>query len=146
MKWLWVIAALIVVAACLSVAYFWWWNTIVLERRTVMNMRVVELEHGPPAVLRISGLSGHSACSVKDVQSRIENTSVVVTVRVFLARKGTSGYFQHDVVVPEYVNEIRFGNDKEVIWRRDAAPAAIYNKQSGLYALAHSPLYLIPKT
>jgi len=99
----------------------WWWNTVVLERGAVVHLQVVELRQGPSTVVRISGLSGHSALSVKKISSHCENATITVIVRL-LVREETSGYFQYDVPVPESVNEIRFGQKRELIRKRDSGP------------------------
>ncbi|MFI5103207.1 MAG: hypothetical protein ACHP9V_07575 [Terriglobales bacterium] len=114
--------AVVAVAVFILVAYVLWWNTIILEREAVIHLQVIELQHGRSTVVRISGLSGHSALSVKKITSHVENGEITVIVRLFLAREGTSGNFQYDVPVPESVNEIRFGQKKELIWRRESGP------------------------
>lgn len=42
----------------------------------------------------------------------------LVTVRVSLVRRGTSGTFQVDVPLRDDINEIRFGQQEIVIWQR----------------------------
>jgi hypothetical protein len=74
-------------------------------------------DSGSPTV-RVSGSSGHSALSVKNISTKKDGSSVVVLVHLFLARRGTTGDFKYDVVLPDSVNEIRFGKDKAVIWQR----------------------------
>jgi hypothetical protein len=98
--------------------YVLWWHTVILERKYVVHLQVVELQHGRSTVVRISSLSGLSAYSVKKITSHVEGDMKTVIVRLFLARRGTSGNFQYDVLVPESVNEIRFGQASELIWRR----------------------------
>jgi hypothetical protein len=119
----WLCAALIVVvlAVLLFVAYIWWGHTSVLDRK-IASLHVVELQHGKFAVVRITGLSGESACSVKKITSHVEDGTITVFVHLFLARKGTTGSFQYDVHVPESVNEIRFGKKRELIWSRESGP------------------------
>ncbi len=122
----WLCAALVAVtfAVLVGVAYVLWWHTLTLERPAVMQLQVVELQQGRSTVVRISGFSGHSAYSVKKITSRVENDTITVIVHLFLARKGTTGNFQYDVPVPESVNEIRFGQKKELIWKRESGPAS----------------------
>ncbi len=117
MKWALAIPVVLVVAACVVVGYVTTWQRIVLERSDVLQMRVVELQQRP-TVVRISGTSGHSALSVRKITTRIEGTVLDVEVYLFLARKGTSGGFQYDVVIPDSVKRIRFGDAKETIWQR----------------------------
>jgi hypothetical protein len=117
MKWVVAFVATFVVAACMIVAYVFLWHSTVLERRDVMQLRVLELQHRP-TVVQISGTSGNSALSVKKITSRIDGDSIDVDVLLFLARKGTSGSFQYDITVPDSVNVIRFGEAKQTIWKR----------------------------
>jgi hypothetical protein len=122
-KWLCAVLAAVAIVVLLSVTYVWWGYTSVLERK-VAFLQVVELQHGKSTVVRITGFSGESACSVKKITSHVENGTITVFVHLFLAREGTSGNFQYDVHVPESVNEIRFGKKRELIWSRESGPVS----------------------
>jgi len=125
MKWLYAVLAMVVFAVLVPVTYVACWHTIILERETVVHLQVVELQRGQSVVVRISGLSGHSALSVKRITSHVENGTIIVIVHLFsLPGQGTSGNFQYDVPVPESVNEIRFGQKNELIWQRKSGPAS----------------------
>jgi hypothetical protein len=104
-------------------AYFHW-HTTVLEHSSVIGFKAVETSKPESTVVRISGLSGHSALSIKKITTVREGTSQVVLVHVFLGRSGTSGSFSYDVIVPNSVNEIRFGKERVTIWTRKAGDAA----------------------
>jgi hypothetical protein len=94
-------------------------HTEILEWKDVFQSRIVQVERdGVPAV-RISGLCGHSAMSVRDINQQGRGSAQLVTVRIFLARRGTTGNFQVDVPVREDINEIRFGQLETVIWQRN---------------------------
>jgi hypothetical protein len=56
--------------------------------------------------------------SVRDLTLQRRGSVQLVTVRVFLTRRGTTGYFQVDVPVYEDISEIRFGQEETVIWQR----------------------------
>jgi hypothetical protein len=93
-------------------------RTMVLERRYVAQLKVAEFSHDGKRVVRVSGLSGHGFWSVKDVTTQRLGSSITVLVTLFVARSGTSGWFQCDIPVPDDVNQISFGRDEVVIWHR----------------------------
>src|SRR4051812_22615161 len=96
-------------------------QTTVMERRDTRFFSVSEAQRGAVEVVRISGTSATSHMSVKNISERKSNLSIIVLVHIFLARSGTSGSFVYDVVVPTGVNEIRYGNDGDIVWRRNAS-------------------------
>jgi hypothetical protein len=106
---------LAVVAAAISLISHY---TTVLERGIAMDFNAVEIRgEGIPKV-HLSGFCGNSSMSVKNVTFDREPHSVTVLVHIFLTRKGTTGNFSFDVPVPEGIDEIRFGKERVVVWRR----------------------------
>jgi len=99
-------------------AYFRWGYSLVLEAPNSLNLAVVETHTSTGTIVRISGFSGNSSCSVKKITVRRESASLVVLVHLMLAREGTSGSFQYDLAVPNFVEEIRFGKSETVVWKR----------------------------
>jgi hypothetical protein len=112
------LAAVAVAAAVAGVGFYR--HTMVLERNFAMNLKVTEIQQGENRVVRISGFCGHSSQSVKDITTRRAGSSIVVLVHIWLVRNGATGAFEYDVPVPDGVNDVRFGNDQVVIWRRNA--------------------------
>jgi len=108
----------IVLVVAIVPAYFYWFYNVTLERPNVIGLNVAEIRDSGFLTVRISGLSGQSALSVKDISTQRAGSSVVVLVHLFLARRETSGSFKYDVLVPDSVNEIRFGEDMAIIWQR----------------------------
>ena len=97
-------------------------RTHVLERNAALGVKVAEFRsNGGGQFVRVSGFSGESACTVKNVTVKRYGPSVAVFVHVHLAHKGEAGDFQYDVPVPSDVNSIRFGNEGSVIWNREAS-------------------------
>jgi hypothetical protein len=94
-------------------------HTDVMERKSAMFFKVTELD-GSTLVVGISGTSATGYLSVKDISTQRVGSSIDVYVHTFLTRSGTSGNFRFDVPVPLGVNEIRFGNDKVLIWHRNS--------------------------
>jgi hypothetical protein len=109
-----------VITVVASVLVFFFFHTTVLERSDVWDFHLAEIRNGGVSAIRISGFCRHSASSVKDISVRRIDSAQVVTVRVFLARRGTTGDIQIDVPVPDGVNEVRFGQRQVVIWRRQS--------------------------
>ena len=99
-------------------AYFRWGYSLVLEAPNSLNLAVVETHTSTGTIVRISGFSGNSSCSVKKITVRRESASLVVLVHLMLAREGTSGSFQYDLAVPNFVEEIGFGKSETVVWKR----------------------------
>ena len=118
MRWIVACIVIILIVASLTGSYLYWGQSATLERKDVMDFRVVELQRAPSTIVRISGLSGHSAMSVKNIKSRVNGDAIDVDVLLFLARKGTSGSFQYDITVPENATRICFGKAREMIWQR----------------------------
>ena len=93
-------------------------HATVLERRIAMDFKAVEIRtEGIPNV-HLSGFCGNSSMSVKNVTFDREPHSVTVLIHIFLTRKGTTGNFSFDVPIPEGIDEIRFGKERVIVWRR----------------------------
>jgi hypothetical protein len=107
-----------VITVVASVLIFFFFHTMVLERSDVWDFHLTEIRNGGVSAIRISGFCRHSALSVKDISVRRIDSAQLVTVRVFLTRRATTGDIQIDVPVPDGVNEVRFGQRQAVIWHR----------------------------
>ena len=115
------LAVLCLLVAAAAGSIFVYEQTTVLERQVTLQFKVSDTRRDGIHVVHVSGLSGASAMSVKNVSERKTDSSITILVHIFLARSGTTGNFDYDVTVPAGVNEIRYGNDGVVIWRRDAS-------------------------
>ncbi len=116
------LATVVVAGAILCLCaygYIYYWHTTVLESRDTIQLKAVWLHSSDPA-LRISGLSGHSALAVKKITTEREDSSIVVLVHLDLAKGKRSGSFEYDVPIPDSVNQIRFGKDKALLWKRES--------------------------
>jgi hypothetical protein len=111
--------AVCILAAAASAAAYMYWHTTVLEYRDAINLKAVESRDSGTTVVRVTGLSGLSAYSVKTITSEREDSSMLIFVHLFLARRGTTGTFEYAVSVPDSVNEVRFGKNKMLIWKRE---------------------------
>jgi hypothetical protein len=89
-----------------------------LEYRAVAGFKAREIP-GPARRLKISGLAMHSALFVGRIESKIDGPVETVLVHLTpIGSAGMSGNFDYDVDIPPSVNEVRFGTEGTVIWRR----------------------------
>jgi hypothetical protein len=109
-RFLFVIAILLGMAACQ--------RETVLEYKDVQSFRVVELNGGPQQKIRISGLAFMSAKSVRRIETRARGNSIIVLVFIGVAKQGQSGSFAYDWILSPSVQDVRFGENEVVIWRR----------------------------
>jgi hypothetical protein len=108
---------LLAIAATVIAAFLH--HTSVLEWRFVIQRQITAVQSDGRNAVRISGFCGQGALSVKDIRVRRSGFAQLVTVRLFFARRGTTGHFQVDVPIEDGVNEIRFGEQEVLIWQRN---------------------------
>lgn len=95
---------------------------VILEAKDIQFFKVEEVPGAQPIKLRISGLAFNSAMSVNKITTKVIGPNIlVVDVHLAHAKPGTSGSFQYELTVPDYISEVRFGNDMTSIWTRGAA-------------------------
>jgi len=109
------IAAVLLTTACNA------GDDMILEHKDV-QLKVTEVPDRTPLVLKISGLAFHSALAVEKITTKTEESSLIVYVQLTIARPGLSGRFEHELSVPDSVNEVRFGKERFVIWKRKTTP------------------------
>jgi hypothetical protein len=90
----------------------------VLEHKDVQSFRVVELNGHPQQTIRISGLTFKSSMSVRRIETRERANSIIVLVFIGLAKENESGSFSYDLILSPSVQDVRFGDNEIVIWRR----------------------------
>lgn len=90
----------------------------ILEYRDTLQFQVSENSREDQDVVRISGLCGHSAMSVKKINIVHVDGDVEVEVVVGLSRGNESGSFSQDVTLTSNVARIVFGKERYEIWRR----------------------------
>ena len=93
----------------------------ILEYKDV-NLNVTELPNRTPFTLKISGLAFHSALSVEKITTKTEGAALIVYVHLTIAKPGLSGRFEHELPVPNSINQVQFGNGKYTIWKRKSVP------------------------
>lgn len=93
-------------------------DSMILEYKDVQSIKATEIPDRTPLALKISGLVVHSALSVEKITTTAEGSSLIVYVHLAIARPGLSGRFERELPVPDSINEVRFGNENVVIWKR----------------------------
>jgi hypothetical protein len=78
-----------------------------------------------PLTIRISGLAFHSSLVVHEITAIQDGDTLLVLVHLVPTRQGLSGTFRYDLVVPESVNKITFGEEKALIWDRRSRSAPV---------------------
>jgi hypothetical protein len=104
-----------------SYAYATFYNQI-LEESATTRVKVEELNGTHPLQLRITIQSLNSAQDIRTVTTKSQGKSVSVRYHLALAGlvKPQLGWHEpYLLTVPDSVNEVRFGRDSQVIWRRD---------------------------
>jgi hypothetical protein len=66
----------------------------------------------------ISGLCGKSAYSVYDISSVTDRGVLLVRAKIHVARTGESGRFTYKLDITPDVNELRFGDQQHLLWKR----------------------------
>ncbi|WP_423732359.1 hypothetical protein [Hafnia paralvei] len=93
-----------------------------LEAKDVIGLKIEKSDDKKGEILNISGLSSHSALAVKNMESKIiDNHILSVKIALTMAGSGTSGRFDYTVNLPKEINSVEFGNERQVIWRREVA-------------------------
>src|SRR5258708_11291879 len=75
----------------------------IIESKDVQFFKVEKLPGEHPVKVRLSGLAFKSAMSVTKITTKIEGSAIIVSVHLALAKPGTSGSFEYDLVVPDSV-------------------------------------------
>jgi hypothetical protein len=108
----------VLLAAAASVSSCAFADNRVLKRSDVANFSIVELPGPPSGRLRLAGLAFHSALAVQKITEKAEGETIFIFVHLTSASKGRSGSFTHDILIPQNVNKLAFGEEGVVVWRR----------------------------
>lgn len=125
MKWVFVSFGAILLIIFGAAAYALWGHSIVLERGRVLQLKVVEHRQSGVMVVHVSGWCAEEFYETKRVEAIVEGSSINLLVYAFIMRPGGTGEIEYDATVPPAVNEIRFGKNQVVIWRRGTIPKAL---------------------
>ncbi len=94
------------------------------QRRTVAEYKDIQffktdtIQSNGQQKIRISGLVFNSGGSVREIQTEAKGTAITVLVIVGPAKPGQSGSFTYDLSLQPSTEEVRFGKNEVVVWRR----------------------------
>ncbi len=89
----------------------------ILELQSVLGFEVIYPAAGSTNKLNIKGQDGNSALGIKKITTKVSGTVMTINVYESLTSKG-GGHIDFSVVIPESVNEVRFGTQAQKIWER----------------------------
>ena len=94
-----------------------------LEARLVANLKVEQAHATWPLTLNMSGQPMYSGMVVRNVTTKTRGSVLFVTPHmalVGLAKPIARGAFEYQLVVPDSVNEVRFGKEAVPVWKRES--------------------------
>jgi len=94
-------------------------NKIVLEQKDIQFFKAEAIRNQKSITLKVSGLAFHSSLAVSNIKTEQQADSLHVTIFLTTAREGLSGSFNYEITVPDSVSNVRFGNEKTLIWERN---------------------------
>jgi hypothetical protein len=98
-------------------------RSYIVEVKNVMAFEVIYPATGSTNKLNISGYVSDSAYVVKKITTTVSGD--VMTINVYKSLTGEeNGNIDFSVVIPESVNEVRFGTQAQKIWEREAKDKA----------------------
>jgi hypothetical protein len=115
---LFVISILCVISVCVHAG-----NLMILEPKFALNFKVISEKKGNVFGVNISGLCGHSAFAVKNIEVKKDDLDPKVQiVFIYLAPSDAklAGSFSKWIPIPDEISSVVFGSEKKVIWKRDS--------------------------
>lgn len=92
-----------------------------LEARLIANFKVEQTRRDSPVTLNMSGQPMYSGMVVRNVTTKTHGSVLFVTPHlalVGLAKPIAQGTFEYQLVVPDSVDEVRFGKSGAPVWKR----------------------------
>ena len=112
-------SALLVLFIGAVVAFVMWEYGSPVSRKGLSELKISSNPSGHPTTVSVDGSLISSSLAVSSVTQRRQGRCIVVVVREGIIHRGrTSGKFHLDVTVSDDIEEIAFGNVRDVIWRR----------------------------
>ena len=111
--------ALLVFFIVTIAAFVVWEYGSPVSRKGLRELKITSNHSGRPTTVSIDGSIISSSLAVSSVTQRRQGRSIVVIVRQGIIRRGRmSGRFHLDIAVSDDIDEITFGNARDVIWHR----------------------------
>jgi len=89
----------------------------VLTLKDVQFFKAQEISSSP-LTIRISGLAFHSSLAVRNITVAQDKNSLQVLVHLTPAAENLSVTFSYDLIVPNSIDMVSFGEEKALIWHR----------------------------
>jgi hypothetical protein len=119
---------LVLLAAFASLAAYKAYNTlynVIPESKDINSLKVEELPLADTTNLEISGFPMYSGMVIRNISAKTDGPIITVSLHmalIGLAKPKTVGTFHYRLTVPKSVNEVRFGRDAKLIWKRGSKP------------------------
>jgi hypothetical protein len=117
----------VVVLCALSLAGYKAYTTLydqILERSGTWHLKVEEINGTSPLQLRVTTDTMGSAPVIRKVTTRRHNGEITILYHLALAGLAKPALYwgkAYTLTVPDSVNEVRFGRQEIVIWRRSGS-------------------------
>lgn len=89
----------------------------ILEFKHVLHYKLV-VNSDTKVPEKISGVCGASAYCVQGITTKTNGATLTVLVTIGLCKDNQSGGFSYPVKIADNITELRFGNDKHLLWKR----------------------------
>lgn len=115
------------VLCALSLAAYKAYTTLydqILERSGTWHLKVEEVDGASPLQLRITTDTMESAPVIRKVTTRTHNGETTILYHLALAGLAKPALYwgkAYILTVPDSVNEVRFGRQETIIWRRSGS-------------------------
>lgn len=114
---IYIISATLIVA--LSIVASFYLYTTVLAQKSLQEIAVNEHSVGSRYIVSLDGRLLGGVLAIKSIGQYQKGSCVVVVVKVGIARRGLrNSRFHIDVPLSDDVNEVSFGDPKDVVWKR----------------------------
>jgi hypothetical protein len=90
-----------------------------LKLKDVYQLSVTEEPNAKLCSLHIRGLAGHSALMIERTIVEKVGRIIHVNVELTLARDGGSGNFDVATIIDTSIDEVVFGKENAVVWKRE---------------------------
>lgn len=121
------LSVLLSAAVCIGITVYAVWTSFfdhTMRMAEVQRVGVEEVPETHPLQLRVRVVPLGSAPVIRKVTFKRQGGSITVTYHLAIATLVKPSQNWHEpylLMVPDSVNEVRFGSDDRVIWRRGAA-------------------------
>jgi hypothetical protein len=99
---------------------------VILESNRIAHFNVEEIRGTHPTKLRISGNPMSAVMIVRDVSEKKDGSTITVWVHLAMVHIAkplrSDAWLDYELIVPDSVNEVRFGRNATPIWKRGSSP------------------------